>query len=348
MWCFSVLLITFVFLHHYMAEDLEVNWGEEPSLKEKFKKTSDKTVEISKKAMNKSVEVGGNIASEVKKGAKKATEKSMEIGSNIASEVKKGASKLSDSSKNVKNKFIDNIEKKRDELKEKRELKKSSNNSEQNSEIQTTHPNNENQTTHPNNKIIEVIEENKEEEKIILSKKEYQNLLANNEKNNSFKSADIKKLKNKNKKNETFLIEVSNSLNDIMSVLSVTIVFAALLVGVEYYLNSNPQKIGEISIEFLIWPIGTAIWSFYILNKLAKARTFLKMPLGMRIQTAIGVGLATELALILSTDTAIVTNIWGWTAIVALTTILLSGFLKGIIGSFYSKFRKDKEIIDID
>tara|TARA_B100000945_G_scaffold279064_1_gene245198 strand:+ start:439 stop:1407 length:969 start_codon:yes stop_codon:yes gene_type:complete len=322
-----------------MAEDLEVNWGEEPSLKEKFKKTSDKTVEISKKAMNKSVEVGGNIASEVKKGAKKATEKSMEIGSNIASEVKKGASKLSDSSKNVKNKFIDNIEKKRDELKEKRELKKSSNNSEQNSETQTTPPNND---------IIEVIEENKEEDKIILSKKEYQNLLANNEKNNSFKSADIKKLKNKNKKNETFLIEVSNSLNDIMSVLSVTIVFAALLVGVEYYLNSNPQKIGEISIEFLIWPIGTAIWSFYILNKLAKARTFLKMPLGMRIQTAIGVGLATELALILSTDTAIVTNIWGWTAIVALTTILLSGFLKGIIGSFYSKFRKDKEIIDID
>ncbi|MBI79559.1 MAG: hypothetical protein CMQ51_03960, partial [Gammaproteobacteria bacterium] len=151
-----------------------------------------------------------------------------------------------------------------------------------------------------------------------------------------------------NKKNETFLIEVSNSLNDIMSVLSVTIVFAALLVGVEYYLNSNPQKIGEISIEFLIWPIGTAIWSFYILNKLAKARTFLKMPLGMRIQTAIGVGLATELALILSTDTAIVTNIWGWTAIVALTTILLSGFLKGFIGSFYSKFRKDKEIIEID
>ncbi|MBK00615.1 MAG: hypothetical protein CMB48_06705 [Euryarchaeota archaeon] len=339
MWCFSVLLITFVFLHHYMAEDLEVNWGEEPSLKEKFKKTSDKTVEISKKAMNKSVEVGGNIASEVKKGAKKATEKSMEIGSNIASEVKKSASKLSDSSKNVKNKFIDNIEKKRDELKEKRELKKSSNNSEQNSETQTTPPNND---------IIEVIEENKEEDKIILSKKEYQNLLANNEKNNSFKSADIKKLKNKNKKNETFLIEVSNSLNDIMSVLSVTIVFAALLVGVEYYLNSNPQKIGEISIEFLIWPIGTAIWSFYILNKLAKARTFLKMPLGMRIQTAIGVGLATELALILSTDTAIVTNIWGWTAIVALTTILLSGFLKGFIGSFYSKFRKDKEIIDID
>ena len=339
MWCFSVLLITFVFLHHYMAEDLEVNWGEEPSLKQKFKKTSDKTVEISKKAMNKSVEVGGNIASEVKKGAKKATEKSMEIGSNIASEVKKGASKLSDSSKNVKNKFIDNIEKKRDELKEKRELKKSSNNSEQNSETQTTPPNND---------IIEVIEENKEEDKIILSKKEYQNLLANIEKNNSFKSKDIKKLKNKNKQNETFLIEVSNSLNDIMSVLSVTIVFAALLVGVEYYLNSNPQKIGEISIEFLIWPIGTAIWSFYILNKLAKARTFLKMPLGMRIQTAIGVGLATELALILSTDTAIVTNIWGWTAIVALTTILLSGFLKGIIGSFYSKFRKDKEIIDID
>ena len=89
--------------------------------------------------------------------------------------------------------------------------------------------------------------------------------------------------------------------------------------------------------------MGTALWSFYILNKLASTGTFLKMPIGMRIQSAIGVGLATELALILATDTVVITNIWGWTAAVALTSILLSGIFRGMGGTFYKLFnRKEK------
>ena len=323
-----------------MAEDFGVNWDSKPSFKEKVKETSEKTVEISKKAMVKSTEIGGNLASEIKKSAKKTTEKSIEIGGNLSSSIKKSAGKLSDSSKNVKDKFINNIEKKREELKEKREHKRIHSGNNDNLLIQTT--------SQENTEIIESKNVNNDEETVVISKLEYQNLLKIVETNNLNSIKNPKKIKNKNKQNERFLVEVSNSLNMIMSVLSVTIVFAALLVGAEYYLKSNPQKLGEVSIEFLIWPLGTAIWSFYILNKLSKARTFLKMPFGMRIQTAIGVGLATELALILSTDTAVVTNIWGWTAAVALTAILLSGFLRGIIGSFYSIFKKDKHIIEID
>ena len=58
------------------------------------------------------------------------------------------------------------------------------------------------------------------------------------------------------------------------------------------------------------------------------------MPLGMRLQTSVGVGLATELAMLLSSETVAITNIWGWTGIVALTAILLSGFVRGLMGTF--------------
>ncbi|MEC7435623.1 MAG: hypothetical protein VYB27_00950, partial [Candidatus Thermoplasmatota archaeon] len=57
-------------------------------------------------------------------------------------------------------------------------------------------------------------------------------------------------------------------------------------------------------------------------------------PLSMRLQTSVGVGLATELAMLLSSETVAITNIWGWTGIVAFTAILLSGFVRGIMGTF--------------
>ena len=67
------------------------------------------------------------------------------------------------------------------------------------------------------------------------------------------------------------------------------------------------------------------------------------MPLGMRLQTSIGIGLATELAILLTSETQAITNIWGWIAMVALTVTLLSGLLRGL-GSSFSRllnFRKN-------
>ncbi|HHZ74873.1 MAG TPA: hypothetical protein EYN58_06845 [Candidatus Poseidoniales archaeon] len=52
------------------------------------------------------------------------------------------------------------------------------------------------------------------------------------------------------------------------------------------------------------------------------------------IQTSFGLGLATAMALILMEEQQLaITNVWGWSATVSLTALLLSGFFRGIYGS---------------
>tara|TARA_Y100001935_G_C17279834_1_gene496820 strand:- start:503 stop:1504 length:1002 start_codon:yes stop_codon:yes gene_type:complete len=328
------------------SDDLSENLDSYQTLKDKMKNAGEKMGDLSKIAAKKSVELGSNIAKDIKSGAKKTSEKTKIAAKKTSDKTKEVAKKASEKTVITAKKFGNTIEKKKEELKRKREEKNNSklidkNNFNIDDEKYITDASEVDDTNLLSQKITN------NEDMVTISKSEYETLI----KNNSIKEINTRENKNNSKKNnkkirtpnESLTVELSKSLNEIMATLSVTIVFAALLVGAEYYLDNNPQKIGEFSIELLIWPMGTALWSFYILNKLASTGTFLKMPIGMRIQSAIGVGLATELALILATDTVVITNIWGWTAAVALTSILLSGIFRGMGGTFYKLFnRKEK------
>ena len=328
------------------SDDLGENLDSYQTLKDKMKNAGEKMGDLSKIAAKKSVELGSNIAKDIKSGAKKTSEKTKIAAKKTSDKTKEVAKKASEKTVITAKKFGNTIEKKKEELKRKREEKNNSklidkNNFNIDDEKYITDASEVDDTNLLSQKITN------NEDMVTISKSEYETLI----KNNSIKEINTRENKNNSKKNnkkirtpnESLTVELSKSLNEIMATLSVTIVFAALLVGAEYYLDNNPQKIGEFSIELLIWPMGTALWSFYILNKLASTGTFLKMPIGMRIQSAIGVGLATELALILATDTVVITNIWGWTAAVALTSILLSGIFRGMGGTFYKLFnRKEK------
>ena len=328
------------------SDDLSENLDSYQTLKDKMKNAGEKMGDFSKIAAKKSVELGSNIAKDIKSGAKKTSEKTKIAAKKTSDKTKEVAKKASEKTVITAKKFGNTIEKKKEELKRKREEKNNSklidkNNFNLDDEKYITDASEVDDTNLLSQKITN------NEDMVTISKSEYETLI----KNNSIKEINTRENKNNSKKNnkkirtpnESLTVELSKSLNEIMATLSVTIVFAALLVGAEYYLDNNPQKIGEFSIELLIWPMGTALWSFYILNKLASTGTFLKMPIGMRIQSAIGVGLATELALILATDTVVITNIWGWTAAVALTSILLSGIFRGMGGTFYKLFnRKEK------
>ena len=103
----------------------------------------------------------------------------------------------------------------------------------------------------------------------------------------------------------------------------------------------------------VVWPVGTALWSLFLLSRLAKAGTILSMGWPMRLKTALGIGLATELAMLLmNEEMQAITNVWGWTATVALTVFLLSGLFRGMASSIsrmfgFKKRKKTPEIIDI-
>ena len=146
--------------------------------------------------------------------------------------------------------------------------------------------------------------------------------------------------------------EMKNSMDQILISLGVSVVWAALLLGLDLYLDSLGYMYQGYSLSVIIWPLGTALWSLFILTRLTMARTILSMEWPMRIKTAIGIGLTTELAMILmNEDMQAITNVWGWSATIALTAFLLSGFLRGIGASFSRIFRlksgKESTVIDI-
>jgi len=144
--------------------------------------------------------------------------------------------------------------------------------------------------------------------------------------------------------------EVGKSLNETIMLLGTSVVWLVALVGIDYYTENSGAQLWGYSPGLVIWSAGTALWSLFVLWRLRKAKTLLSMPLGMRVQTAIGIGLATAMALILmKEEQAAITNVWGWVSTVALTTLLLSGFLRG----FYGTMRKlggrhPTEIVEVE
>ena len=296
--------------------------ADEPSKMDSFKgKLSDigqKVGEASKKAAKKTSEVSANIAEDIRIGAKRVSE-----------DVKVGAKKVSET-----------VDKKRDEIKEKKdEMKKAKAEADDAREYELM-------KDLRNSELLPLSEysnEGKDDNDFIkIPIEEYHALISKSESQvvvpqvmDSYDVANIEKIPN-----ETLTVELSRSINEILQTLGVSVLFAGILVGLDYYLDSNPTNLGPLSADLLTWPLGTGMWSYYILHRLAKFRTFLSMPFGMRVQTSVGVGLATELAMLLSSDTVAITNIWGWTGLVALTAILLSGILRGFAGSFGRLFSR--------
>lgn len=296
------------------------------SIKEKVTEIGQKVGEASKKAAKKTSEVSSELVDEIKIGARKvsdsdlgqkvgeasikAAKKTSDIGSNIAGEIKSGAKKV-----------VEDVENKRDEIRERREKKKIekiesdlAREDEIKKDMKTdlfpiSTPTISSESHIKNSEIIvpEVISNNS-------------SIIQNNP-------------------DEGLKSELSKTINDVLQTLLVSVIWAGALSFSNTYVKANPIELGGLPFELLIWPIGTAIWSFYILHRLVRSRTFLSMPFGMRIQTSIGIGLATELAILLTSETEAITNIWGWTAIVALTATLLSGLVRGI-GTSFSRLLK--------
>ncbi|HIA24626.1 MAG TPA: hypothetical protein EYO22_02160 [Candidatus Poseidoniales archaeon] len=128
--------------------------------------------------------------------------------------------------------------------------------------------------------------------------------------------------------------EVGKSLRESTTILGVSVIWLAGLVGVDYYVELAGYSLWNYSPSLIVWSFGTGAWSLFVLWRLKKAKTILSMPLGMRIQTSFGLGLATAMALILMEEQQLaITNVWGWSATVSLTALLLSGFFRGIYGS---------------
>ncbi|RJU83330.1 MAG: hypothetical protein DWB93_03655 [Candidatus Poseidoniales archaeon] len=161
-------------------------------------------------------------------------------------------------------------------------------------------------------------------------------------------TSDLKSRKDKKPVQEQGLREsLGTSLSEIVMLLGFSVIWLSLLIGSTLYIESMNLVVGDYSADLFIWSIGTMIWSLVLLQRLEAFRTILAMPLGMRIQTSIGIGLVTAMALLLTKEEfAAIGNVWGWTSTIALSALLLSGFIRGLFNSskYLIKFNKIKEI----
>ncbi len=128
--------------------------------------------------------------------------------------------------------------------------------------------------------------------------------------------------------------EVGISLNQILITLGFSVLWAIILIVINFQLEERGFELSGLGTKAVVWPIGTAIWAMFLLTSQKTAGTLLSMKLGNRVKTSIGVGLATTLSLMLTDgDMQGITNVWGWTMTAALCAFLLSGFIRGLVSS---------------
>ena len=129
--------------------------------------------------------------------------------------------------------------------------------------------------------------------------------------------------------------EVNKSINQILITLGFSVVWAIVLIVTSFQLEQKNITFSGLGSKAIVWPIGTAIWTMFLLTSQSKVGTILSMDMKNRAKTSIGVGLATILSLMLTDgEMRAITNIWGWTMTLALCAFLLSGFIRGVISSF--------------
>ena len=181
---------------------------------------------------------------------------------------------------------------------------------------------------------VNQLKSNLEEAKKIVQTIDQNSEIANEKSSGKKKNADEKGLTG----------EVNKSINQVLITLGFSVIWAIILIAATFQLEQNATTLSGLSAKAVVWPIGTAIWAFFLLTSQSKAGTLLSMDAKNRIKTSVGVGLATTLSLMLTDgETRAITNIWGWSMTIALCAFLLSGFFRGI----YSSFRKISNKIKI-
>jgi len=128
--------------------------------------------------------------------------------------------------------------------------------------------------------------------------------------------------------------EVGKSFNQILVTLGFSVIWAIILIAIDFQLKDRGFEFSGLNSKAIVWPIGTAIWTLFLLTSQKKAGTLLSMEMNNRIKTSLGVGLATTLSLMLTDgEMQAITNVWGWAMTIALCAFLLSGFFRGLFSS---------------
>jgi len=119
------------------------------------------------------------------------------------------------------------------------------------------------------------------------------------------------------------IIGTSAAMVEALHVLGVSIVWIAILIGIDKYGDGNDIVLASVyPLGIFSWSIGAFSWALYLLHRLMKSG--IRIPLLIRLQTSLAVGLITLMGVMLNDDSmGTVSSVWTWGTLV--TIVLLMG-----------------------
>ena len=66
--------------------------------------------------------------------------------------------------------------------------------------------------------------------------------------------------------------------------------WAIILIVINFQLEERGFELSGLGTKAVVWPVGTAIWTMFLLSSQKKAGTLLSMKLGNRVKTSIAIG----------------------------------------------------------
>lgn len=123
------------------------------------------------------------------------------------------------------------------------------------------------------------------------------------------------------------IIGASASIVEALHVLGVSIVWIAILIGIDKYGEGNDIIfLGVYPISVFSWSLGAFTWALYLLHRLLKSG--IRVPLLIRLQTSIAVGLITLMGVMLNEDAmGTVSNVWTWGTLVTIGLLIGSSMI---------------------
>ena len=132
---------------------------------------------------------------------------------------------------------------------------------------------------------------------------------------------EVMKMDEKAMRDQQF-ISTGEAMGEMLHILGASMLFVVALVGLDYVVTERSWMLSEVyPADLAVWAVGSFCWVMYLLHRLIKAG--LKIPLLIRVQTALAVGITTLMGLMMNNDSmSTVSNVWTWGTILAIGLLL--------------------------
>ena len=123
------------------------------------------------------------------------------------------------------------------------------------------------------------------------------------------------------------IIGTSAAMVEALHVLGVSIVWIALLIGIDKYGDGNDIIVASTyPLAIFSWSLGAFSWALYLLHRLLKSG--IRIPLLIRLQTSLAVGLITLMGVLLNQDSMVtVSSVWTWGTLVTIGLLIGSSMI---------------------